>query len=162
MKTFKQFQVELNEIRGITSLTKNLSRAVRSGPAFKASGVTGHTTRMHHGTASNVANKIRARGFKSATTCVIRPEDLKFYKDTGRKLPYHEKGRAFVTSDPKRAQFYANRAAGRNRGLFGRNKPEVMSVDVPTSGLRRGVKDIEYTVKANKIQPRKKKDNYIA
>ena len=59
MKTFDQFNVELNEIRSL----RTLSRVMRAGPKFKASIPTNVPTRnLYHGTSSNFASKIRTQG----------------------------------------------------------------------------------------------------
>ena len=67
MKTFEQFQVELNEV----SALRSLSRVMRAGPKFKAYIPTNVSTRnLYHGTSSNFANKIRTQGLASATGCL--------------------------------------------------------------------------------------------
>ena len=105
MKTFEQFQVELQEIAAV----RNLSRVMRAGPTFKAAIPKGVPTRnLYHGTSSNFANKIRTQGLASATGNINRIKDYnkKFYKDR-----YFEPGRAFVTDSRKGAEAYAKLTA---------------------------------------------------
>ena len=67
MKTYKQFSQELNEVAGAIRAVRGLSRVMRAGPTFKAVKNVGPTTKMFHGTTSDVAKKVATQGFKSAT-----------------------------------------------------------------------------------------------
>ena len=154
MKTFEQFQVELNEIRALRSL----SRVMRAGPTFKASIPKGVPTRnLYHGTSSNFASKIRTQGLASATGNINKIKDYnrKFY--TGRSF---EPGRAFVTDSGKGADAYAimtakaeNKKLLRRLGLRKKVKPEVVRVTVPKDDLRQAVNRNEFTANINTIQP---------
>ena len=158
MKTFEQFQVELNEIRALRSL----SRVMRAGPTFKASIPKGVPTRnLYHGTSSNFASKIRTQGLASATGNYknIADYNKQFYK--GRSF---EPGRAFVTSDKGGAEAYARmRANTKNKeflrkiGLRKKVEPVVQDVTVPKSDLRQAVNKTEFTVATKNIQPNKVK-----
>ena len=73
MKTFEQFQVELQEIAAV----RNLSRVMRAGPTFKAAIPKGVPTKnLYHGTSSNFANKIRTKDAKNY-------ENAEFLRNTG-------------------------------------------------------------------------------
>ena len=120
MKTFEQFQVELQEIAAV----RNLSRVMRAGPTFKAAIPKGVPTRnLYHGTSSNFANKIRTQGLASATGNINRIKDYnkKFYKGMS-----FEPGRAFVTDSGKGADAYAIMTAkAENKKLLANNLQEV-------------------------------------
>ena len=108
MKTYKQFSQELNEVAGAIRAVRGLSRVMRAGPAFKAVKNVGSTTKMFHGTTSDIAKKIGTQGFKSATGNINKIKDYnrKFY--TGKSF---EPGRAFVTDSRKGAEAYAKMTA---------------------------------------------------
>ena len=154
MKTFEQFQVELNEVRALRSL----SRVMRAGPKFKASIPTNVPTRnLYHGTSSNFANKIRTQGLASATGNIknIADYNKKFYKDM-----YFEPGRAFVTDSRKGAEAYAkltakseNKKLLRRLGIRKKVKPEVVRVTTPKDDLRQAVNRNEFTANVKTIQP---------
>ena len=154
MKTFEQFNIELNEIAGL----RNLSRIMRAGPTFKAAIPKGVPTRnLYHGTSSNFADKIRTQGLASATGNYknIADYNKQFYK--GRSF---EPGRAFVTDSGKGADAYAimtakaeNKKLLRRLGLRRKVKPEVVRVTVPKDDLRQAVNRNEFTANINTIQP---------
>ena len=154
MKTFEQFNVELNEIRSL----RTLSRVVRAGPTFKAAIPKGVPTRnLYHGTSSNLASKIRTQGLASSTGNYKNVADYnkKFY--AGRSF---EPGRAFVTDSGKGADAYAimtakveNKKLLRRLGLRKKVKPEVVRVTVPKDDLRQSVNRNEFTANIKTIQP---------
>ena len=161
MKTYKQFSQELNEVAGAIKAVRGLSRVMRAGPAFKAVKNVGSTTKMFHGTTSDVAKKVATQGFKSATGNINKIKDYnrKFY--TGKSF---EPGRAFVTSDKGGAEAYARmRANTKNKeflrkiGLRKKVEPVVQDVTVPKSDLRQAVNKTEFTVATKNIQPNKVK-----
>ena len=154
MKTFEQFQVELQEIAAV----RNLSRVMRAGPTFKAAIPKGVPTRnLYNGTSSNFANKIRTQGLASATGNINRIKDYnkKFYKDM-----YFEPGRAYVTDSRKGAEAYAkltakaeNKKLLRRLGIRKKVKPEVVRVTTPKDDLRQAVNRNEFTANVKTIQP---------
>ena len=154
MKTFEQFNIELNEIAGL----RNLSRIMRAGPTFKAAIPKGVPTRnLYHGTSSNFANKIRTKGLASATGNYKNIEDYnkQFYK--GRSF---EPGRAFVTDSGKGADAYAimtakaeNKKLLRRLGIRKKVTPEVVRVTTPKDDLRQAVNRNEFTANVKTIQP---------
>ena len=154
MKTFEQFNVELNEIRSL----RTLSRVMRAGPKFKASIPTNVPTRnLYHGTSSNFASKIRTQGLASATGNINKIKDYnkKFYKGMS-----FEPGRAYVTDSGKGADAYAimtakaeNKKLLRRLGLRKKVKPEVVRVTVPKDDLRQAVNRNEFTANIKTIQP---------
>jgi len=161
MKTYEQFSQELNEVAGAIKAVRGLSRVMRAGPAFKAVKNVGSTTKMFHGTTSDVAKKVATQGFKSATGNINKIKDYnrKFY--TGKSF---EPGRAFVTSDKGGAEAYARmRANTKNKeflrkiGLRKKVEPVVQDVTVPKSDLRQAVNKTEFTVATKNIQPNKVK-----
>ena len=161
MKTYEQFSQELNEVAGAIKAVRGLSRVMRAGPAFKAVKNVGSTTKMFHGTTSDIAKKIGTQGFKSATGNINKIKDYnrKFY--TGKSF---EPGRAFVTSDKGGAEAYARmRANTKNKeflrkiGLRKKVEPVVQDVTVPKSDLRQAVNKTEFTVATKNIQPNKVK-----
>ena len=136
MKTFEQFQVELNEIRGITSLTKTLSRAVRSGPAVKnLTTPFKNSVRMYHGTTAKNAANIMKRGFTPTQT--VNPNNFKT-----------ELSNVYQTTNPKRAEYYAKMIA-KNKG----GKPSILAVDVNKSNIRKGVRGDEFVVPVSNTRP---------
>ena len=161
MKTYEQFSQELNEVAGAIKAVRGLSRVMRAGPSFKAVKNVGSTTKMFHGTTSDVAKKVATQGFKSATGNINKIKDYnrKFY--TGKSF---EPGRAFVTSDKGGAEAYARmRANTKNKeflrkiGLRKKVEPVVQDVTVPKSDLRQAVNKTEFTVATKNIQPNKVK-----
>tara|TARA_B100001989_G_C24294669_1_gene342767 strand:+ start:42 stop:608 length:567 start_codon:yes stop_codon:yes gene_type:complete len=158
MKSFENFNQELNEIRGITSLTRGLGRGFRAGPAFKASIPKNISTRnLYHGTSSNFANKIKTQGLTSATGSYknIADYNKKFY--TGKSF---EPNRAFVTDNRRGAEAYAeltaraeNKKFLRRIGLRKKVKPEVVRVTTPADDLRQAVNRNEFTANVKTIQP---------
>tara|TARA_Y100000992_G_C21090573_1_gene407770 strand:+ start:54 stop:638 length:585 start_codon:yes stop_codon:yes gene_type:complete len=162
MKTYKQFNQELNEVAGAIRAVRGLSRVMRAGPTFKAVKNVGSTTRMFHGTTSDVAKKVATQGFKSATG--------KYAFDGGKKMasyykkfkPYREPNRAYVTSDRGGAEAYARmRANAKNKeflrkiGIRKKVEPVVQDVTVPKGDLRQAVNKTEFTVATKNIQPNK-------
>ncbi len=170
MKTYTEFineakQLDENKLKlakmafkGITKLTKSLSKSMRAGPKFKASIPSNvPTVNLYHGTSSNLANKIRTQGLASATGNINKIKDYnkKFYKGMS-----FEPGRAYVTDSGKGADAYAIMTArAQNRGLLRRLgirkkvKPEVVRVTVPKSDLRQAVNRNEFTANIKTIQP---------
>ena len=154
MKTFEQFQMELNEVRFLRTLSRN----VRSGPTFKAAIPKGVPTKnLYHGTSSNFASKIRTQGLASATGNInnIKDYNRKFY--TGKSF---EPGRAYVTDSRKGAEAYAkltakieNKKLLRRLGIRKKVTPEVVRVTTPKDDLRQAVNRNEFTANVKTIQP---------
>ena len=116
MKTYKQFSQELNEVAGAVRAVRGLSRVMRAGPTFKAVKNVGPTTRMFHGTTSDVAKKVATQGFKSATGSYAFDGGKRMASYYKKFKPYREPNRAYVTSDRGGAEAYARmRANAKNK-----------------------------------------------
>ena len=87
MKTFEQFQVELNEIRALRSL----SRVKRAGPSVNTLKTPfTNSVRMYHGTPAKNAANIMKRGFTQTQT--VNPKNFST-----------ELSNVYKTTNPKRA-----------------------------------------------------------
>ena len=162
MKTYEQFNQELNEVAGAIRAVKGLSRVMRAGPTFKAVKNVGPTTKMFHGTTSDVAKKVVTQGFKSATGSYPFDGGKRMAKYYKKFKPYREPNRAYVTSDKGGAEAYARmRANAKNKeflrkiGIRKKVEPVVQDVTVPKSDLRQAVNKTEFTVATKNIQPNK-------
>ena len=111
MKTYEQFNQELNEVAGAIRAVKGLSRVMRAGPTFKAVKNVGPTTKMFHGTTSDVAKKVTTQGFKSATGSYAFDGGKRMASYYKKFKPYREPNRAYVTSDKGGAEAYAKLTA---------------------------------------------------
>ena len=132
MKTFEKFQVELNEIRALRSLSRN----VRSGPAIKNLKTPfNNSVRMYHGTTATNAANIMKRGFTPTQT--VNPKDFST-----------ELSNVYQTTNPKRAEYYAKLMA-KVKG----DKPSILAVDVNKSNIRKGVRGDEFVVPVKNTRP---------
>ena len=132
MKTFEKFQVELNEIRALRSLSRN----VRSGPAIKNLKTPfNNSVRMYHGTTASNAANIMKRGFTPTQT--VNPKDFST-----------ELSNVYQTTNPKRAEYYAKLIA-KVKG----DKPSILAVDVNKSNIRKGVRGDEFVVPVKNTRP---------
>ena len=132
MKTFEQFQVELQEIAAV----RNLSRVMRAGPTFKAAIPKGVPTRnLYHGTTAKNAANIMKRGFTPTQT--VNPKNFST-----------ELSNVYQTTNPKRAEYYANLMA-KVKG----DKPSILAVDVKKSNIRKGVRGDEFVVPVKNTRP---------
>ena len=132
MKTFEQFQVELNEIRALRSL----SRVMRAGPSVKTLKTPfTNSVRMYHGTTAKNAANIMKRGFTPTQT--VNPKNFST-----------ELSNVYQTTNPKRAEYYANLMAKVKGG-----KPSILAVDVNKSNIRKGVRGDEFVVPVKNTRP---------
>ena len=132
MKTFEQFQVELNEIRALRSL----SRVMRAGPPVKTLKTPfKNSVRMYHGTTASNAAKIMKRGLTPTQT--VNPKDFST-----------ELSNVYQTTNPKRAEYYAKLIA-KVKG----DKPSILAVDVNKSNIRKGVRGDEFVVPVKNTRP---------
>ena len=132
MKTFEQFQVELNEIRALRSL----SRVMRAGPSVKTLKTPfTNSVRMYHGTTAKNAANIMKRGFTPTQT--VNPKDFST-----------ELSNVYQTTNPKRAEYYAKLMA-KVKG----DKPSILAVDVNKSNIRKGVRGDEFVVPVKNTRP---------
>ena len=132
MKTFEQFQMELNEVRFLRSLSRN----VRSGPAIKNLKTPfNNSVRMYHGTTAKNAANIMKRGFTPTQT--VNPKNFST-----------ELSNVYQTTNPKRAEYYANLMA-KVKG----DKPSILAVDVNKSNIRKGVRGDEFVVPVKNTRP---------
>ena len=132
MKTFEQLKVELNEIRALRSL----SRVMRAGPSVKTLKTPfTNSVRMYHGTSTKSANKIMTKGFTPTQT--VNPKDFST-----------ELSNVYQTTNPKRAEYYANLMA-KVKG----DKPSILAVDVNKSNIRKGVRGDEFVVPVKNTRP---------
>ena len=129
MKTYKQFNQELNEIRG-------LSRVMRAGPAVKnLTTPFKNSVRMYHGTTAKSAANIMKKGFTPTQT--VNPKNFST-----------ELSNIYATNNPKRAEYYAKMIA-KNKG----DKPSILAVDVKKSNIRKGVRGDEFVVPVSNTRP---------
>ena len=132
MKTFEQFNVELNEIAGL----RNLSRIMRAGPSVKTLKTPfTNSVRMYHGTTAKNAANIMKRGFTPTQT--VNPKNFST-----------ELSNVYQTTNPKRAEYYANLMAKVKGG-----KPSILAVDVNKSNIRKGVRGDEFVVPVKNTRP---------
>ena len=132
MKTFEKFQVELNEIRALRSLSRN----VRSGPAIKNLKTPfNNSVRMYHGTTASNAANIMKRGFTPTQT--VNPKNFST-----------ELSNVYQTTNPKRAEYYANLMS-----KVRKDKPTILAVDVKKSNIRKGVRGDEFVVPVSDTRP---------
>ena len=126
MKTFEQFKLELNEVRGLSKLVTSM----RVGPAIKHLRTPfNKPVRMYHGTLKTASNQIMNKGFTPTQT--VNPKTLST-----------EYSNVYLTTNPKRAEYYANLAARNQRG-----KPDIIAVNVnKTRNMRKGVRGDEFVV----------------
>ena len=153
MKTFEQFKLELNEVSGVSKLVTSM----RAGPAIKYLRTPfKNSVRMYHGTLKTASNKIMNKGFTPTQT--INPKTLST-----------ELSNVYLTTNPKRAEYYANLMAKTKKG-----KADIVAVNVNrTKNIRKGVRGDEFVVPvddtipvAQNVKPIKKRkgeviqDNY--
>ena len=132
MKTFEQFNVELNEIAGL----RNLSRIMRAGPSIKTLKTPfTNSVRMYHGTTAKNAANIMKRGFTPTQT--VNPKNFST-----------ELSNVYQTTNPKRAEYYAKLIA-KIKG----DKPSILAVDVNKSNIRKGVRGDEFVVPVKNTRP---------
>ena len=132
MKTFEQFQIELNEVRFLRTLSRN----VRSGPAIKNLKTPfNNSVRMYHGTTASNAANIMKRGFTPTQT--VNPKDFST-----------ELSNVYQTTNPKRADYNAKHMA-KVKG----DKPSILAVDVKKSNIRKGVRGDEFVVPVSNTRP---------
>ena len=129
MKTYKQFNQELNEIRG-------LSRVMRAGPAVKnLTTPFKNSVRMYHGTTAKSAANIMKKGFTPTQT--VNPKNFST-----------ELSNVYQTTNPNKAQYYADLMA-----KIRKDKPTILAVDVKKSNIRKGVKSDEFIVPVSDTRP---------
>jgi len=133
MKTFEQFQIELNEIRALRSL----SRVMRAGP-FKAVKPSDYA-RMYHGTTEKAAKNILKTGMRGSSK---NPVSSGVYDNSAIF-----KRRGFVTSDPDIARQYTMQ-----HEYLGK-KPDIVAVKVLKKNLKKGTNPGEYTAPVKDIKP---------
>ena len=132
MKTFEQFQVELNEIRAL----KSLSRVMRAGPPVKTLKTPfKNSVRMYHGTTAKNAANIMKRGFTPTQT--VNPKNFST-----------ELSNVYQTTNPKRAEYYANLMS-----KVRKDKPTILAVDVNKKNIRKGVRGDEFVVPVSDTRP---------
>ena len=132
MKTFEQFNVELNEIAGL----RNLSRIMRAGPSVKTLKTPfTNSVRMYHGTTAKNAANIMKRGFTPTQT--INTKNFSA-----------ELSNVYQTTNPSRADYYAKLMA-----KIRKDKPTILAVDVKKSNIRKGVRGDEFVVPVSDTRP---------
>ena len=133
MKTFEQFQIELNEIRALRSL----SRVMRAGP-FKAVKPSDYA-RMYHATTEKAAKNILKTGMRGSSK---NPVSSGVYDNSAIF-----KRRGFVTNDPDIARQYTMQ-----HEYLGK-KPDIVAVKVLKKNLKKGTNPGEYTAPVKDIKP---------
>ena len=133
MKTFEQFQIELNEIRALRSL----SRVMRAGP-FKAVKPSDYA-RMYHGTTEKAAKNILKTGMRGSSK---NPVSRGVYDNSAF---FRRKG--FVTNDPEIARQYTMQ-----HEYMGK-KPDIVALKVLKKNLKRGTNPGEFTAPVKDIKP---------
>ena len=132
MKTFEQFQVELNEIKAL----KSLSRVMRACPSVKTLKTPfTNSVRMYHGTTAKNAANIMKRGFTPTQT--INPKNFSA-----------ELSNVYQTTNPSRADYYAKLMA-----KIRKDKPTILAVDVNKKNIRKGVRGDEFVVPVSDTRP---------
>ena len=126
MKTFELFKLELNEVRGLSKLVTSM----RAGPAIKHLRTPfKKSVRMYHGTLKTASNQIMNKGFTPTQT--VNPKTLST-----------ELSNVYLTTNPKRAEHYANLMAKTKKG-----KADIVAVNVNrTKNIRKGVRGDEFVV----------------
>ena len=136
MKTFEQFNQELNEVAGAIRAVRGLSRAMRSGPAVKnLTTPFKNSVRMYHGTTAKNAANIMKRGFTPTQT--VNPKNFST-----------ELSNVYQTTNPKRAEYYANLMS-----KVRKDKPTILAVDVNKKNIRKGVRGDEFVVPVSDTRP---------
>ena len=136
MKTYKQFNQELNEVAGAIKAVRGLSRVMRAGPAVKnLTTPFKNSVRMYHGTTAKSAANIMKKGFTPTQT--VNPKNFST-----------ELSNIYATNNPKRAEYYAKMIA-KNKG----DKPSILAVDVKKSNIRKGVRGDEFVVPVSNTRP---------
>ena len=153
MKTYNQFITEARELdeglgtaakiamKGVTkiakkSFVKGLSKSMRAGPSVKTLKTPfKNSVRMYHGTTAKNAANIMKRGFTPTQT--VNPKNFST-----------ELSNVFQTTNPKRAEYYANLMA-----KVRKDKPTILAVDVKKSNIRKGVKGDEFIVPVSDTRP---------
>ena len=138
MKTFQQFQIDTHQLdEGKLALGKiafkglsKLTNSMRAGPAIKHLRTPfNKPVRMYHGTLKTASNKIMNKGFTPTQT--VNPKTLST-----------ELSNVYLTTNPKRAEYYANLMAKTKKG-----KPDIVAVNVnKTKNMRKGVRGDEFVV----------------
>ncbi len=136
MKTFEQFNQELNEVAGAMRAVRGLSRVMRSGPAVKNLKTPfTNSVRMYHGTTAKNAANIMKRGFTPTQT--VNPKNFST-----------ELSNVYQTTNPKRAEYYANLMS-----KVRKDKPTILAVDVNKKNIRKGVRGDEFVVPVSDTRP---------
>ena len=136
MKTFEQFNQELNEVAGAMRAVRGLSRVMRSGPAVKNLKTPfTNSVRMYHGTTAKNAANIMKRGFTPTQT--VNPKNFST-----------ELSNVYQTTNPKRAEYYANLMS-----KIRKDKPTILAVDVNKKNIRKGVRGDEFVVPVSDTRP---------
>ena len=145
MKTFQQFQIDAHQLdEGKLSLGKiafkglsKLTNSMRAGPAIKHLKTPfNKPVRMYHGTIKNASNKIMNKGFTPTQT--VNPKTLST-----------ELSNVYLTTNPKRAEHYANLMAKTKKG-----KADIVAVNVNrTKNIRKGVRGDEFVVPVKDTMP---------
>ena len=138
MKTFQQFQIDTHQLdEGKLALGKiafkglsKLTNSMRAGPAIKHLRTPfNKPVRMYHGTLKTASNKIMNKGFTPTQT--VNPKTLST-----------ELSNVYLTTNPKRAQYYADLMAKTKKG-----KADIVAVNVDkTKNIRKGVRGDEFVV----------------
>ena len=136
MKTYEQFNQELNEVAGAIRAVRGLSRVMRAGPSIKnLTTPFKNSVRMYHGTTAKSAANIMKKGFTPTQT--VNPKNFST-----------ELSNIYATNNPKRAEYYAKMIA-KNKG----DKPSILAVDVKKSNIRKGVRGDEFVVPVSNTRP---------
>ena len=138
MKTFQQFQIDVHQLdEGKLALGKiafkglsKLTNSMRAGPAIKHLRTPfNKPVRMYHGTLKTASNQIMNKGFTPTQT--VNPKTLST-----------ELSNVYLTTNPKRAEHYANLMAKTKKG-----KADIVAVNVnKTKNMRKGVRGDEFVV----------------
>ena len=136
MKTFEQFNQELNEVAGAIRAVRGLSRVMRAGPSVKTLKTPfTNSVRMYHGTTAKNAANIMKRGFTPTQT--VNPKNFST-----------ELSNVYQTTNPKRAEYYANLMS-----KVRKDKPTILAVDVNKKNIRKGVRGDEFVVPVSDTRP---------
>ena len=136
MKTYEQFNKELNEVAGAIRAVRGLSRVMRAGPAVKnLTTPFKNSVRMYHGTTAKSAANIMKKGFTPTQT--VNPKNFST-----------ELSNVYQTTNPNKAQYYADLMA-----KIRKDKPTILAVDVKKSNIRKGVKGDEFIVPVSDTRP---------
>ena len=137
MKTYKQFNQELNEVAGAIKAVRSLSRVIK--PSFKAvknlvskpKPKPSDYVRMYHGTTEKAAKNILKRGMRGSSK---NPISSGVYDNSAIF-----KRRGFVTRDPEIARQYTMQ-----HEYMGK-KPDIVALKVLKKNLKRGTNPGEFT-----------------